>query len=175
MQPPKNRLEEGSFYYDFNCAARATKYDSWAHYRKKYCTTTGGAKAVDFIAVEDGTLYLLEAKDYRRSPRTKSIDLGDEIIKKCHDTLAGLCSAAAYALDAEEKATARAALSARKIKIFVHLEQPKNKSKLFPLVINPANLLTKLKQVGKAIDAHPMVFSRDNAPNNCGLSIIDRR
>ena len=55
----------------------------------------------------DGTLRLLEVKDYRTSSRTKVIDLADEIAIKVCDSLAARLVAAMGANDEKERSFAR--------------------------------------------------------------------
>ena len=50
---------------------------------------------MDILAQDPAaTLWLLEIKDYRRSPRTKAIGLADEVALKVRDSLALLVAAA---------------------------------------------------------------------------------
>ncbi len=112
------------------------------------------------IHVDESQTWLIEIKDYRRHPRTKVIDLGDEIAFKVRDTLAGLVAAKCNANTADEKNTAREALKRNRFRVVLHLEQPRKHSKLFPQVVDPSLVLQKLKQRLKAVDAHPRVVDQ---------------
>jgi hypothetical protein len=128
----------------------------------------GGMKAVDFIILDGvGICWLLEVKDYRQHPRTKVIDLADEVAAKVRDTLAGLVSAKFRANDSDEQDFATTSLAAKSIRIVLHLEQPAKHSKLFPRAIKPADVLQRLKSLAKAIDPHPRIVeasSHDGLP-----------
>jgi hypothetical protein len=114
---------------------------------------------VDIIAGDAAaTLWLVEVKDYRRSPRTKEIGLADEVALKVRDSLALLVAAAMSAKDPQERSFARDALTSKRVCVGLHLEQPKQHSKLFPRVVDPADLLQKLTQLVRSIDPHPRVF-----------------
>jgi hypothetical protein len=96
-------------------------------------------------------------KDYRVHPRTKPSEVSDEVSQKVLDTLAALLPAKVNANDADEQATAGTLLTAKKLRVVLHLEQPKKHSKLFPRAIDPANVQQKLRGLLKPIDAHPIV------------------
>src|SRR5262249_50955288 len=119
---------------------------------------TLGIKAVDILArAPNDTLWLLEVKDYRTSSRTKIIDLADEVALKVRDSLAALFAAAMNASDEQEKSFARTVLQSKRIRIGLHLEQPKRHSKLFPRAIETANVQQRMKQLLKSVDPHPTI------------------
>jgi hypothetical protein len=155
-------FHEGKLIFTFPDSGKTSQYDQWTHYRQQFNKAFGGAKAVDFIHVETGdkTAWLIEVKDYRVHPRTKLIDLPNEIAEKIRDTLAGLVSAQCQANDAGEKNMARDFLRCRKLRVVLHLEQPKKPSRLRPQAIDPSQVQQKLKGLVKAIDAHPLVIDR---------------
>ncbi len=93
-------LEEGSLRFTFEIPAR--KYDDWAFYRNRINVLAGGAKAVDFLALGNDELWLVEVKDYRVHPRTKPSALPQEIAEKVRDTLAGLVCVAFNGLGDDE-------------------------------------------------------------------------
>lgn len=165
-------LIEGSFTYTFIDVDVAEKYDEWAHYRNQYSSICGGSKAVDFICVVNGVLWLIEAKDYSKHPRTKTIDFAEEVIVKARDTLAGIVSAKFNGASSGEVDAAKKALRSNKIRIALHLEQPLVASRLRPKAVDPAAMVTKLRQLSKAIDAHPIVFDRTCVPAAMNLMIL---
>jgi len=159
-------LQEGRLTFHFPDDAKVGRYDKWVFYREHFNKCCGGAKAVDFIYVDDDTTWLIEVKDYRVHQRTKAIDLGDEVAMKVRDTLAGLVAAQCNANNDNEKRLARMALRNRCLRVVLHLEQPTKQSKLFPRAIEPANLKTKVKQTLRSIDAHPKIVSQHNLRSN---------
>ncbi len=176
-------IKEGALTFQFPDSWQAVKLDDWSFYRNQFirlnsglrqpcgecgaelrcqhCGTvkTQGVKAVDILARDAvATLWLIEVKDYRRSPRTKAIGLADEVALKVRDSLALLVAAAMSAKDPQERSFARDALKRDRLCIGLHLEQPKQHSKLFPRAIDPADVLQKLRQLVRSIDPHPRVF-----------------
>ena len=120
---------------------------------------------MDFLGFDpaDRTLWMVELKDYRRFRRTKdiAIALWDELVVKARDTLAGIF-AAHVEVGHNDHAFAQRALSAGKIRVVLHLEQPASHSRLFPRVYDPADVQQKIKQMVKPIDAHPRVVELQN-------------
>lgn len=117
-----------------------------------------GIKSLDLLAIDpDKTVWLIEVKDYRVNSRTKPSDLGEEIARKVFDTLAAIIPAKIYATDPNEQQLARAISASRKLRVVLHLEQPEKHSKLRPRAINPADVQQKIRQLLKAVDAHPLV------------------
>ena len=144
------------------------QYDEWTFYQTRFkrdyrcCDANiAGTKAMDILALApDGrTLWMIEAKDYRRHKRTKTITIWDEVAQKARDTLAGLFAASINANNSSEQTFARASLKLRRIRVVLHIEQPRKPSKLFPMSTTKANLKMKLKkQLHGTIDAHPIVM-----------------
>lgn len=154
------QINEGRLVFDFSAALHVVKYDDWSFYRNQFGNAFGGAKAVDFVCIDNDMIWLVEVKDYRDERRTKTMDLGDEVAAKIRDSLAGLIAAAANANEPQERSFAADVLSKRKIRIVLHLEQPIKPSRLFPKVVEPGNLRLKLRQLLKAVDPHPYVVDR---------------
>ena len=103
---------------------------------------------------------MVEIKDYRRHRRTKTIDLCDEVATKVRDTLSGLAAASANANNPDERAFAHRALAMRRWRVALHVELPNVPSGLRRIAVDPANMKKKLRQVLKAIDAHPAIADR---------------
>lgn len=164
-------LVEGKLAFAFSGVRYAEQYDNWAHYRKQFQPTCGGSKAMDFIIVVQSTVWLIEVKDYRQLPRTNPTDLADEVAQKVRDTMAGLFSAKFLANDSDERNVADAALASQKIRVGVHLEQPKKLSRLFPQAIDPAKFLLKLKSRVRFADHHPKVFDSRSIPTALQLVV----
>ncbi|WP_300668208.1 hypothetical protein [Desulfoluna sp.] len=159
-------LDEGRLTFTFSGDSLATQYDDWTFYKSHIQSAWGGCKAIDFICVHQRQTWLIEVKDYRIDRRTKILDFGDEIALKVRDTLAGLAAARCNANDADERRMAGEALQCKKLRVVLHLEQPRNPSKLFPQVIDPSKMTQKLKQKLKAVDAHPRVVDKHSLKSN---------
>jgi len=148
----------GALSFTFDDDWQVSKYDDWSFYRKRFQRVRSEVKAIDILAIaSDRTTWFIEVKDYRRHPRTKPINLADEVAHKVFDTLAALLPAGVNGDVHSETAIAKAALNGRALRVVLHLEQPATHSKLFPRAIDPANVLMKLKQLVKPIDPHPLV------------------
>ena len=153
-------LVEDRLTFHFPNRSEVCQYDSWSFYRNQFNSCFGGAKGIDFLYMESDTTWLIEVKDYRVHQRTKTIDLANEVAMKVRDTLAGLIAAQMNANDQNERRIAKLALSKSRLSVVLHLEQPYKQSRLFPRVIDPANVSIKLKQLLRAVDAHPKVVNR---------------
>lgn len=160
--------EVDGFTFTVNEDFVVSKYDDWKFY-KNQISLISGAKAVDLvIAARDMSVsYLVEIKDFRVNPvtlerrnRTKPTELHDEIAIKVLDSLGGILAACTQATDATEKETAGLFSASSKVRIVLYLEQS-NGGRLFPKVVDPANLQIKLRQKLKGIDPHASVISRD--------------
>ena len=162
-----SHIQEGALTFTFAAGAQARKYDTWSFYRKQFqqgCFTDN--KAVDLLCEFNRSAWLIEVKDYRVYPRTKVMDLADELAIKVRDTLAGLVAASIGANDPDERTFARRMLRAQRIRVVFHIEQPAITSRLRPRVIEPDKLKQKLRALLKAVDPHPIVMdknSRDEA------------
>ena len=144
--------------FDIPSDWRAAKYDDWAFYRKRFIRTREKTKAADLIAIDPArTLWFIEGKDYRKYQRTKPSELHEEIAGKVLDTLAALLPAAVNGDDFDEKVLARHALRAERLRVVLHLEQPRKHSKLFPRAIDPADVQQRLRKLIKPVDPHPQV------------------
>jgi len=159
-------IAEGMLKFDFPNSCEASKYDNWSFYRNQFQAVANGSKAVDIVCVEHNISWLIEIKDYRQHPRTKAINIADEIVVKVRDTLAGLAAAATNANNVEERRRARRALASREWRVVLHLEQPAMPQRLRRNPIDPATILQKLRSKNlKAIDAHPLICCR-NTPRH---------
>ncbi|MFQ3680614.1 MAG: hypothetical protein SNJ60_08940 [Pseudanabaenaceae cyanobacterium] len=116
-----------------------------------------GIKGVDLIAIHEKEVWLIEVKDYREHPRTKTLDLAEEVARKVFDTLAALLPAKIHANEPAEKEFAKHVIQGQSLRVILHLEQPRQHSKLRPRAIDPADVQQKLRQTLKPIDPHPKV------------------
>lgn len=147
-------LQEGQLTFTFPDDWVASKYDAWAFYRNQFVKQLAGIQAVDFIAIDPrGTTYLIEVKDYRHPNTDKPSQLAQTIANKVLMTLAALLPCRLNGTDASEQATAKRTLNCKRLRVVVHIEQPKGRMPIVDL----ADLRMKLKQVVRAVDAHPKV------------------
>ena len=143
----------------------ATKFDDWAYYRNQFSKAHKEIKAVDILALspDKATLWLIEVKDFRAHPRTKSIPLQEEIWNIVFDTLAALLPAGVHATGHEQQ-FARAAGRVKNIRVVFHGEQPVKHRSLFPQSYTPADIQQKFKALFKAIDPRALVVSSRTMP-----------
>lgn len=158
-----NSITEGVLTFQFPDDWRVSKFDEWSFVRKRFQNVCGGSKAVDILAIDSyRTLWIIEIKDFRRHSRQKNIELVDEVARKVRDTLAALVAASMNADDGQEKAMAKAALSAMRLHVVLHMEQARGFSTLYPRSYVNSNIVQGLKQRIKAIDPHPRVLERND-------------
>lgn len=172
MTTIQNPINEGQLTFTFPQGAMSTKYDDWSFYRNQFNNAFDGAKAVDIIYLENNICWLIEIKDYRAKARVKSMELSHEVAYKVRDAMSGIFAASCNANDATEKTFACDALTKEKLRVVLHLEQPAQHSKLFPRLIEPANIKLKLKQLLKGIDAHPVVVDKNSLRQDMRWQVI---
>lgn len=168
-------IVEGDLSFEFPAGWTVSKFDDWSFVRNQFQSVCGGARAIDILAIEPdhGCVWHIEAKDYRRRRREKVLGLAEEVAEKVRDSLAALAAARVNANDEVERASAEAALRGRRLRIVLHLEQTATPSKLFPRALDPAKVQQRLKQLTKAIDAHPLVRDRSHS-QSCPWTVTAR-
>jgi len=136
------------------------KYDDSTFHRNQFQGFAGGSKAVDAVALSsDGTLWLIEVKDYRQHRRTKPSSVFAEVAAKVRATLAGLAVARTKANDPDERNLAAQAMQCLNLRVALQLTQPNRPSRLFPQVIDPQDARDKMRRELRAVDAHPLCMS----------------
>jgi hypothetical protein len=162
---------EGNLTFDFPETFVVQKYDDSTFFVRQFQKIsrsvtrygrTGDTRAVDFLAFDPQKpeLWLLEVRDYNKPDAEKPLEeLVDDIVQKTLDTLAGLIAMRSTANLSEEQNFAKQALKQTKLRIVLHLEQPRTPSKVFPQAVDPADLKQELKKRLQAIDFHPLVSS----------------
>lgn len=152
-------VTEGRLQLEFPSGWTVEKYDDWGFYRNQFEKCCMGNKAMDFLALDSAnTLWLIELKDYRQHRRQKPIPLWEEVALKARDTLAGLVATKNISSQyPTEAAFSQRCISAPKVRVILHLEQPVTGSKLFPRPFDRAHVQQKLAEMLKPIDAHPKV------------------
>ena len=158
-------------WFAFESGAQATPYDEWAYFNYHFKRLATNVRAMDVVCIHAGTCWLIEAKDYRQYPRTKPSSIADELTEKVRDTLAGLTAAAFQANVAEELALARDALDSERLRVVLHLEQPRKPSRLKPKVVDEADLKQKLKQRLRAVDPRILVVDQDRLGGDLPWSV----
>ena len=148
-------VREGNLLFEFPYA-RVGQVDQWAFYRNRF-SIIQGTKAVDFVYALEDECWLIEVKDYRVHPRTKNLELCNEIAFKARDTLAVLASARRNASKEDEQSLARWAFRSSRWRVALHLEEPR-KSRIQH--DSRANIKNKLKRLLRGIDPHPVVSDK---------------
>ncbi|WLQ11330.1 hypothetical protein O5O45_16415 [Hahella aquimaris] len=151
-------LEVDGLTFEFPKSWVVSKCDEWSFYRKQFSKMWNGIKSLDILAIGPGKeVWLIEVKDYRLNVRTKPSHLHIEIAEKVFDTLALILPCRLNSNNLKEREVSHFILGAQKLRVALHLEQPRKSSKLRPRAINPADVQQKLRKMLKPIDAHPLV------------------
>lgn len=156
-------FNEGRLSFSFPAGWEICRLSSTAYYERHFQRFTGGSKEMDFLALNtaERTLWLIEVKDYSSYPRTKLIDLAEEVAIKVRDSLALLLPA--IARDSADRVAgqfAERALGTTSLRVVLHCEFPANKSKLFPSTSWAANIKDKLRNAVRCVDPHPILTDR---------------
>jgi hypothetical protein len=133
------------------------KYDDSSFHRNQFQSFAGGSKAMDAVALAaDGTLWLIEVKDYRQHRRSKPGSVFAEVAAKAQATLAGLGVARVRANDLGERDFARQAMGCTQIRVALQIAQSGKPSRLFPQVVDPQDAQLALRRAVRAVDPHPL-------------------
>ena len=131
------------------------KYDDSSFHRNQFQRFAGGSKAVDAVVLSDqGELWWVEVKDYRRHRRSKPGSVFAETASKVRATLAGLATARTNANDANERQLALQAMQCGRVRVVLQLMQSAQPSRLFPQLVDPMDATLALRRVARAVDAH---------------------
>ena len=153
-----NSIDVDSLRFRFPAGWSVTKYDDWSYYRNQFIKLRKGIKGVDLIALDiNKTVWFIEAKDYRDYKRRKEQPIDEEVRDKVFSTLAGVLAAKFNANSSEENDLAKKTVTAEKIRIVLHLEQPLTESKLYNPLNTLANVQQRLRSLLKCIDPHLLV------------------
>ena len=149
-------LDIDGLSFSFPANWQADKFDDWAFYRNRFAKQGNGVKAVDALALSpEKAAFLIEVKDYRHPDSEKPSQLPEAIAQKAMHTLAALLPAKLHATVATEQALAAAILQCASLHVIVHIEQAQRHRPAVDL----ADVKQKLRQLLRAIDAHPKVVS----------------
>lgn len=153
-----SRHAVGGLEFEFDKGWKVGKPDEWAYYRKQFISMWDGIRAVDLLAVDpEGTLWLIEVKNFLLHPRRDEEPFGLVVGKKTFGTLAMLLPARLHAGNEGERGLAQGALTADRLRVVFHLEQPERHSKLFPRAFDPADVQAQLRKRIHPMDPHPRV------------------
>lgn len=155
-------LPEGklSFCFEFD----AIKFDDSAYYRDHFIKIQNGIGAVDLLAVNDETGYLIEIKDYTH-PDTENLkpnELIEAIVNKVVSTLAAMLPMKNNASISAEKEIAEIFAKTSQIRVVLHIEKPPARRTLKQSCYNFQEIEKSLRRKLKPIDAHPKVVSKAN-------------
>lgn len=138
------------------------KYDDSSFHRNQFQNFAGGRKAVDAVVLSDqGELWLVEVKDYRRHRRTKPGSVFAETASKVRATLAGLATARVKANDAAELHMAHQAMQCGRVRVALQLVQGAKPSRLFPRLVDPLDAALELRRAARPVDPHPVCAAED--------------
>lgn len=136
---------------------QASKFDDWGFYRNHFVRQRNDIQAVDILALSpDQIAFFIEVKDYRHPQAEKPSALPESIANKVFCTLAALLPARLNGNTLEhERTLSQAVLNCHRLHVVVHIEQPVAHQPK----VNLADIKQKLKQLLRAIDAHPKIVS----------------
>lgn len=166
------RIVEGALEFIFPDGWQAEKLDDSGFYRKHF-QSFADSKSVDVAVIPPGQaeLWLVEVKDYRTHPRSKMLDVFQEIATKVRDSLALLYLAKSKPESALH-GFAQMAAATLKIRVALHLEQPAKPSKLYPPVVQRNNAQLKLAQAVRVVDPHPLFCEMSSMPPSCPWAVM---
>ena len=148
----------------FNFEFDAIKFDETQYYLNHFQGIKPCLQAVDILAVNNSTGYLIEIKDYRH-PDTKQLssnDLIEVIINKVVSSLAAILPMKNNAIIPNEQYIAGLFSKTSQIKVILHIEKPPPRRTLKQSCYNFQKMEESLKNRLKPIDAHPKVVSKEN-------------
>lgn len=147
---------ESNLRWTFPDGWKVIKYDDSTWYRKHF-QACADSKAVDFIVVGSAEAWLVEVKDFTRTPPTPhKAQLWEAVTQKVRDSLAGAL-AGAWRAEPHEREVFRALMAATTIRVVLHLERPKHVSGPFSKLPDAADLRDKLRKTLRAVDTKVLV------------------
>jgi hypothetical protein len=156
------KIIEGHLAFCFQFAA--IKFDDTVFYREHFSKIKNGISAVDIVAVDADTAYLIEIKDYRHpeAQDLKPNELIDAIVHKVISTLAAILPMKNNATNGEEKVIAGQFSKAPHIRVVLHIEIPPPRRTLKQSCYDLQAIEQALSKKLKPIDAHPKIVSGNN-------------
>lgn len=169
-----NSMPVEKLIFKFPENINAIRYDKTTFYKEHFQKSFHGSKAIDIICFNNNQIWLIEVKDFRLHERRKPIPLAEEIGLKVRDSLAGLLASAYNANVDSEREFARKAIRKKRIRVVLHLEQPRHRSRLRPDYQNPVHLIDKLRRYLRGIDSKPYVVDRNNLKPEMSWKVISK-
>lgn len=155
-------ITEGNLSFNFNFDA--IKFDDTQYYKKHFQGIWKGITAVDILAVDKKTGYLIEIKDYTHpdTKRLKITELIPVVVDKVLFTLSAMIPMKQNAFYKKEKNITAKFCNTDTIQIVLHIEKSPPKRKLEQSTYKLEDIQMKMKRRLKPIDAHPKVVSKNN-------------
>ncbi len=156
-------IKEGNLTFSFEFGA--VKFDDSAFYRRQFVRIQNNIQAVDIVAVDNETAYLIEVKDYTH-PDTENLTLKElirTIISKILLTLSAILPMKNNANVRAEKMIAEKFSRADRISVIFHMELPPPRRTLRQSAFNIQNLQIQLRRKLRSVDPHLKIVSASNS------------
>lgn len=156
MTMPTEVLVDGS-YFTFASGWEVQKLDEWPE-QAKLTAVPFQAKACDLVALRDGELWLVEAKDYTYEAAVVPKDLAQIVGLKVFSSLAILHAVARWG-SGERQEFCERALAVDEARVCLAVELPDGGRKLQGVERPLAELKSALRPVMKKLNVHRPVIS----------------
>ncbi|GAA1456550.1 hypothetical protein NE857_33400 [Nocardiopsis exhalans] len=140
------------------------KLDEWVE-QKRVTQAPFHSKGCDLVAMRDGTLWLIEAKDYTYPGARVPADLADQVGLKVFHSLAVLHTVARWGEGERQKSSLRA-LACKTAHVCLAVELPDGGRRLMGVGRPLADLRMKLKRVTRKLNVHRPVVSNSHQLND---------
>jgi hypothetical protein len=154
---------DGSFFV-FPDGWELEKLDEWAE-QKRMTQAPFHSKGCDLVAMSDGALWLIEAKDYTYAGARVPDDLADQVGLKIFHSLAVLHTVARWGEGERQKFSSKA-LACQSAHVCLAVELPDGGRRLMGLARPLADLKTQLKRVTRKLNVHRPVVSNSHQLTN---------
>lgn len=153
---------DGSFFV-FPGGWELEKLDEWPE-QKKATRPPFHSKGCDLVAMKDGELWLIEAKDYTYPGAEVPDDLADKVGLKIFHSLAVLHAVARWGEGNRQEFSTRA-LACQDARVCLAVELPDGGRRLMGVATPLAGLKDKLKRVTRKLNVHRPVVSNSHRLN----------
>ncbi|XKK41606.1 hypothetical protein HFP72_15640 [Nocardiopsis sp. ARC36] len=140
------------------------KLDEWPEQRKM-TQAPFHSKGCDLVAMKDGNLWLIEAKDYTYAGAKVPEDLAEKVGLKFFHSLAVLHTVARWGQGSRQKFSEQA-LSCRQAHVCLAVELPDGGRRLMGIEKPLAEIKTKIKHVTRKMNVHRPIISNSHQSNN---------
>lgn len=162
MGPMNTMLKIDGTFFQFPEGWETTVFDEWPQYLKP--ASSLGLKGCDILAINGGTLWIIEVKDYTYPDAKQPEDLATVVGQKAIGTMALLYALQRSKNDSAAVRFARACTVTTEIKLALHIEIKdggRKERQVRPLLMS---LEQKLQNIGKMLHIKAHVTST-LAPN----------